>query len=46
MHAVSNLSLKRLRVSRLDQLNDPFEFLAADLLDPRDRQALTHAIIL
>lgn len=42
MHAVSNLSLKRLRVSRLDQLNDPFEFLAADLLDPRDRQALTH----
>ncbi|TCD46887.1 DUF2971 domain-containing protein [Chlorobium sp. N1] len=42
MHAISNLSLKRLRVSRLDQLNDPFEFLAADLLDPRDRQALTH----
>lgn len=42
LHAVSNLSLKRLRISRLDQLNDPFEFLAADLLDPRDRQAITN----
>jgi hypothetical protein len=38
---VSNLSLKRLKISRFSQLNDPFELLAADLLDPRDRKALS-----
>lgn len=37
---VSNLSFKRLKISRFSQLNDPFELLAADLLDPRDRKAL------
>lgn len=41
MYAVSNLSLRRLKVSRFSQLNDPFEFLAADLSDPRHRSALT-----
>ena len=40
-YGISNLSLKRLRVSRFNQLNDPFELLAADLLDPRNRNALT-----
>ena len=36
-HAISNLSLKRLKVARFGQLNDPFELLAADLLDPKHR---------
>jgi hypothetical protein len=40
-YGISNLSLKRLKVSRFSQLNDPFELLAADLLDPRDRKALS-----
>ena len=40
-YGISNLSLKRLKVSRFSQLNDPFEFLAADLLDQRDRKALS-----
>jgi len=40
-YGISNLSLKRLRVSRFNQLNDPFELLAADMLDPKDRDALT-----
>lgn len=39
-YGVSNLSLKRLKVSRINKLNDPFELLAADLLDPRDRVAV------
>jgi hypothetical protein len=34
------LSLKRLKVSRFDELNDPFELLAADLRDHRHRAAL------
>jgi hypothetical protein len=37
---ISNLSLKRLKVSRFNELNDPFELLAADLRDGRDRNAL------
>ena len=40
-YGVSNLSLRRLKISRFNQLNDPFELLAADLLDPRDRKALS-----
>ena len=40
-YGISNLSLKRLKVSRFSQLNDPFELLAADLLDSRDRKALS-----
>ena len=33
--------MKRLKILRFSQLNDPFELLAADLLDPRDRKALS-----
>lgn len=39
-YGISNLSLKRIKISRFIHLNDPFEFLAADLLDVRDRAAL------
>lgn len=41
VYGISNLSLRRLKVSRFNQLNDPFELLAADLLDKRDRTAFT-----
>ncbi len=41
-YGVSNLSLKRLKISRFNQLNDPFELLAADLRDPRHRKALSN----
>ena len=34
------LRTQRLRVSRLDRLNDPFEFLGANLSDPGHRQVL------
>ena len=40
-YAISNLSFRRLKISRFGQLNDPFELLAADLLDPRHRKAIT-----
>ena len=40
VHTISNLALKRLKVSRFSELNDPFEFLAADLLDPRHQAGL------
>ena len=33
-HAISNISKKRLKVSRYHDLNDPFELLAGDLTDP------------
>lgn len=39
VHGINNLALKRLKVSRINSLNDPFEFLGADLSDPRDRRA-------
>jgi len=39
-HGLGSISLKRLKVSTFDNLNDPFEFLSADLLDKRDRAAL------
>lgn len=32
---ISNLALRRLKISTFDSLNDPFELLAADLIDPR-----------
>lgn len=38
-YAVADISLRRLKVSRFNGLNDPFELLAADLLDPRHRAA-------
>ncbi len=34
-YAVADISLRRLKVSRFNELNDPFELLAADLRDPR-----------
>jgi hypothetical protein len=37
-YAISNLALRRMKVSRLNGLNDPFEFFAADLSD-RDLRA-------
>jgi len=40
LHGISNLSLQRLRVSRFNELNDPFELLAVDLLDSKHRRAL------
>lgn len=38
-YAINNLAFRRLKVSRINQLNDPFELLGADLIDPRDRRA-------
>lgn len=38
-YAIENIKLKRIKVSRICELNDPFELLAADLLDPRHREA-------
>ncbi len=37
--ALSNLSLKRLKISRLADLNDPFELLAANLVNVEQRHA-------
>lgn len=38
-YAVADIALRRLKVSRFNSLNDPFELLAADLRDPRHRAA-------
>ena len=38
-YALENIRLNRLKVSRFNDLNDPFELLAADLIDPRHRKA-------
>ncbi len=38
MYAINNLAFRRLRVSRINQLNDPFELLGADLLNPHNRK--------
>jgi hypothetical protein len=38
--ALSALGKRRLRISRLDRLNDPFEFLGPDLSSPANRRAL------
>ena len=38
-YAVSDISLRRLKVSRFNGLNDPFELLAADLGDVRHQAA-------
>jgi hypothetical protein len=40
VNAISNLSLQRLKVSKIGELNDPFELLAVDLLDKRHRNAV------
>ena len=39
-NAISDIAFKRIKISRIGQLNDPFELLAVDLLDPRDKAAL------
>ena len=39
-YAISNIALRRLKVSRFATLNDPFEFLGADLSDPAYRKAV------
>lgn len=36
--ALSNIALRRLKISRLSQLNDPFELLAVNLKSPSHRQ--------
>lgn len=38
-HAISNISLGRLKISRFHDLNDPFELLAGDLTDTSLRAA-------
>ena len=38
-YALSNLALRRLKISRFAGLNDPFELLAADLVNPSNRKA-------
>lgn len=38
-YALENIQLQRLKISRFNELNDPFELLAADLLDKRHREA-------
>ena len=37
---INNIALRRLKISRFNELNDPFELLAADLLNPKDRWSL------
>jgi hypothetical protein len=39
-YAVSNIALRRLKISRISDLNDPFELLAADLTDKEFRRAI------
>jgi Protein of unknown function (DUF2971) len=38
-YAIDDIERRRLKVSRFSELNDPFELLAADLLDSRHRDA-------
>jgi hypothetical protein len=38
-HGLSNLALRRVKISRFSDLNDPFELLAVDLEDRRHRKA-------
>lgn len=40
LYALSAIALKRVKVSRINELNDPFELMAADLLDPRKLAAV------
>jgi hypothetical protein len=39
-NAISDIALKRIKISRIGQLNDPFEFLAVDLADAWKKAAL------
>ena len=37
--ALSNLALRRIKISRFLDLNDPFELLGVDVIDPAQRIA-------
>lgn len=39
-YALSNIALRRIKVSRFTDLNDPFELLAVDLSDKQHRAAI------
>ena len=39
-HGLEDIRERRLKISRIMELNDPFEFLGADLSDPNFRRAL------
>lgn len=39
-HALSNIALKRMKIARLGELNDPFELLSASMGDKNLRRAL------
>lgn len=41
-HGLSAMKTRRLRISRLNELNDPFELLSADLSNKQQREALTN----
>lgn len=43
VHGLDNIARKRLKVSRINELNDPFEFLAADLSVPWKRAAFENS---
>ena len=38
--ALSNLAMRRLKVSRFSELNDPFELMAVDLSNDDERRAM------
>jgi hypothetical protein len=38
-HAISDIALSRLKLARIDDLNDPFELMAVNLREPRLRRA-------
>jgi hypothetical protein len=40
LYALSAIAMRRLKVSRINELNDPFELMAADLLDHRKLAAV------
>lgn len=39
-HAISNIERKRLKIARLNDMNDPFELLAQDISDPKWKQRI------
>lgn len=41
-HGLSAIKTRKLRISRLRELNDPFELLSADLSNKQQREALTN----
>ncbi len=43
IHALANIALRRIKVSRIEDLNDPFELLSVSLRDKRLRQGFRKA---